>query len=379
MGIFNILENNFVNALYSLRKNKYINIMVVIALFLGLLFPVLVLCFGFAGLNYIDSTLVKDYERVIKLEIKDNSLSKDNISNIINSNKEIESISRFLVFRKTAIMGSNFSYATVRAVDMNYIDFNSIHISEGKWFNGNSLDGVCIIGKKFSTDNFKGNSIGESINLAGQNFKVIAVTDDIKLSDNIIIAMPCAENLHLINDNLLQYYVKFKSGNDMLTKTSVLKEYIVDQFGVSPNIIVLKNEYQNKINNTIGSILALLAIVIIVLFYSLLNTINIVKNKVLEMKKSYGIRIALGATNKDIYLQNFFELLILLTISSIMVFCSIYLISLFANKLVSYTIVKLNFVVVLCSSITCILIAFIMSYLTIRKVLRQNTIEILRG
>ena len=122
-----------------------------------------------------------------------------------------------------------------------------------------------------------------------------------------------------------------------------------------------------------------MAIVIIVLFYSLLNTVNIVLNKVNDNRRCYGIRIALGATRKDIYIQNFFELLILLTISSLMVFGSLHIISLFVNKLVGFNIITLNFFIVLLSSIMCVIIAFIMSYVILKKAMKLNIIEILRG
>lgn len=379
MAFANIIENNLINAFYSLRKKKYINIMVVFSLFLGLLFPIIVLCFGNAGLNYINATLVKDYERVATLKINDNLLSRNDILEVIDANQYIESISRCILLRKTVITGNKFIYATVRAVDLDYIEFNDIHITKGKWFDDDSRDAVCIIGQKYLMDNFTGKALGEKINLAGLDFNVIGITEDIEFSDNIIITMPFAENLNLINNSLMHYYVKVMPENDMSLKVNELKEYIINHFDFYPTTSVFQDEYKNEIKSTLGYTLALLALVAIVLFYSLLNTANIVRNKVIETKKNYGIRVALGATNKDIYFQNFFELLILLAISSVMVFASIYLISFYANNLTGFTIIKLNFIVVFITETTCVFIAFVMSHLTLRKVMKLNAIEILRG
>lgn len=375
----NILENNLSNALFSLSKKKHLNILIVLSMFLGLLFPIIVLCFGMAGLNFIDSGLINDYERVATLKIEDNSLFENNISDIINANEDIESICRYLVTRKTALIGTRFSSANVKGVDLNCIEFNNLHIREGKWFDSDSINNACVIGEKYSVDNFNGKAIGEKINLAGQDLYVIAITDEVRFSENIIITISCAERLNLINSNQLKYYVKFKSANSIPLKTNMLKDYITSRFGFSSNITVFKNEYKNQINNAIEYIFILLAIVIIVLVYSLSNTANIVRNRVHDTKKGYGIRMALGATDKDIYLQNFFEFLVLNTISMTMVFSSIYFIALFANNLIGYTIIKLDYIVIFISGIVCVFISFIMSYFTLRKELKLNVIEVLRG
>jgi putative ABC transport system permease protein len=287
-------------------------------------------------------------------------------------------VARSSIFRKIAIVGEKYIYSDVKTIDYNYFKFNNLNIVEGKGFDIKSSGNLCIVGQKYFRDNINSKGIGEIVNLAGHNYKVIGVASDARFNECIIIPTASAENLNLLSNNMT-CYVKFKNEVNIRFEANELKKYIVSNFENNFEIKVFGDVYKEKVNTSIRSTLAMFGIVMLVLCYSLLNIANIILNKVNENRKNYGVRIALGATNQDIYLQNFFNLLIQLIIASVIVFIAIYIIGEFTNSIIGFVIIKLNFIVIIISVFMGIFISSIMSFLTLKKVMKLNVVEILRG
>ena len=368
----------FIEAFKSIRKRKTSNIIVITALFLGLLFPILVLSFGSAALSYIDSSLLKDYKHIVVIQVENSYLSESDIGLILDSNKDIECVTRSSTIRKLAIIGDKYIYTNVRTIDYNYCKFNNLNIIAGEDFNENSDSNLCIVGQKYLRDNLREKGLGEIINLAGHNYKVIGIINDAKLNDCIIIPTASAERLNLLSNNMT-CYVKYKYKGNIRLEANELKNYIAGNFKRNFSIKVFEDVHKKEINNIIGFTLALFGVVVLVLCYSLLNIANIMLNNINENKKTYGIRIALGATNQDIYIQNFTSIHIQLVIASVIVSITIYIIGGFTNSIIGFPIIKLNLIVIIISVIMGILISSIMSFITLKKVMKLNVVEILRG
>lgn len=378
MRIATSVADSLIDAFKNFTTRKASNIIAITVLFLGLLLPILVLSFGNAALLYIDSSLLKDYKRVAVIQLEDNYLSESDIRIILDSNKDIECVTRSSIFRKLAIIGDKYIYSNVKTIDSNYSKFNNLNIVEGEGFKIKSKDDLCLVGQKYLKDNLGDKGLGRIVNLAGHNYKVIGIVSDAKLNDCIIVPIVSAESRNLLSNNMT-CYVKFKDKVNIRLKANKLKEYFSSNFKNNFNIKVFEDIHKKEINNIIGFTLALFGIVALVLCYSLLNIANIILNNINENRKTYGIRLALGAKKRDIYLQNFFNLLIQLIIASVIIFIAIYIIGGLTNSIMGFTIIKLNFQVMIITVIIGILISSILSFIALRKIMKLNVVEILRG
>ena len=369
---------NIKTAYGNLKRKKFVSLSIILSLVLGLLFPVLVLAFGSAIIEFLNSSVIKDFDKVILVTIKNGSLSEADIKKIMIENTGIDTISRYNYFQATIILEGDYTRSNVVALDSNYRELSQMALCGGKWLDtdGLSSDFVCIIGKNFAKKYFAKNSLGNKINILGNEFEIIGVTDNINFLDSIIIPMNCLDKLHLKNHDLT-YYIKFKDKYELEKQAVLLKDFISDKFKFTADIKLYKDKHKDDINREHAFTTVLFAITGVVLLYALLNIINIIFNKVNEDRKSYGIKLALGASQKDIFMQNFFELIILSLLSSIIVtLATLIVIYIINNYIFSFFSISIN-IYIICVFI-CIIFSLLISFLMLRKITKLSIMEIYR-
>ncbi|AUS97516.1 hypothetical protein CDQ84_18960 [Clostridium thermosuccinogenes] len=188
--------------------------------------------------------------------------------------------------------------------------------------------------------------------------------------------MNCLDKLHLKNHDLT-YYIKFKDKYELEKQAVLLKDFISDKFKFTADIKLYKDKHKDDINREHAFTTVLFAITGVVLLYALLNIINIIFNKVNEDRKSYGIKLALGASQKDIFMQNFFELIILSLLSSIIVtLATLIVIYIINNYIFSFFSISIN-IYIICVFI-CIIFSLLISFLMLRKITKLSIMEIYR-
>lgn len=115
---------------------------------------------------------------------------------------------------------------------------------------------------------------------------------------------------------------------------------------------------------------------LLILVYALVNLINIQINKLDQQKKGLGIRIALGATYRQIFLQFYFECLILVLAAVALVFCCEPIIEPFVRSMFNHHFGPITFVAMLCVSV---ISSFFISLTLFRRFRRMEIVEIVKG
>ena len=134
--------------------------------------------------------------------------------------------------------------------------------------------------------------------------------------------------------------------------------------------------FGNDLSKAYEIVTVVFVVTLVVLMYSLINIINIIISKSLHDRRNIGIKIALGCTKTDNFLQNFFELFILSTVSAIAVFAVIPLISGIIEKVIFE--INVNYNILLILELMSFIISIAISLYINRKTLGFNVAEILR-
>lgn len=371
---------NIFNAINSLKKKRFVSVSIIISLFLGLLLPILVICFGMAGLNFFSYSEIKDADKVILLNTPQETLKSNDMKYVEESINSIQELSAYESFQATTIANGKYNLSNIRSIDTNFLNFTNLSLVQGRWFDSNEMNSslVCIVGKNFKRYYLRDTGLGEQINIFGSNFEVIAVTDELSYIDSVIIPSYCLERIKRSNRNPT-YYIKVRNKEDILEDVKSIQSFIKQHFNINVNLELYNDIHKNDISKLYIYILILVCITGVVLVYSIINISNIILNKVDDDRKGLGIRLSLGASKSDIYFQNLIEMMILSLIASALALLSVYGIGSVLNTyLIGFSVISISVQVVVTSILICIGISFFLSTLVIRKITKISIIDIFK-
>jgi len=412
--IVNKIIYNFTCSIKAIVRNKFVNMLIVLSLFFGLLFPGIILGFGNDGISKIKSSLKNDLDRTFVFSIKSRKLTDEDIDYIIRSNNQIEAITREIGISANITTDKGNYETTIVCVDDSYSKFYDGMIEEGIFFQKEDYDNrerKCIIGTDLSKNDYAGGWQGKMVKINGVDFEIIGVTNVYSFREMVICPLSSIETI-IDKEIKPGYIVKIKRGADFDYARKSIEEFIQINFlrignsgnsngntSLSQNSMVNINPLLiNNINNSVSGddfqskaaielfgndlskayeiVTVVFVVTLVVLMYSLINIINIIISKSLHDRRNIGIKIALGCTKTDNFLQNFFELFILSTVSAIAVFAVIPLISGIIEKVIFE--INVNYNILLILELMSFIISIAISLYINRKTLGFNVAEILR-
>lgn len=369
----------------NIKKNKFMNIIMVLSLSFGLLLSSAVLCIGNSIINDFMNSIPKEIERVIVMEGSHNLedeykvLSQRDMDTVIKDNKGIESISRLVMKRQTTKINDIYVFNNmVKYVSFSYADFFNNLTENGVWFNPKIENAAkeCIIGKDIAKKYyFNKKAIGNNVTVNGEDYKIIAISEQPLFKESIVINI--LSDGSLSNEKSMStYYIKFAKDCDVGNAAQSLKKYIHEFFGEYE----LKNaetQYNQMKIIYRGTVSALMLCTFLVLLFSMLNIINIVLFKINESKKKIAVLMALGARKLDIVVQTFIELLFLVLIAVIIVyFVFLQLLRIILND--TLFIFKIDLNIFLLSVLLGVIVAIIINSITTSRILKFEIAEMIR-
>jgi putative ABC transport system permease protein len=231
------------------------------------------------------------------------------------------------------------SGGAVMGVQVNFPEIRHLPIAQGRFLNDDDLAHsrlVVVLGQKNNKLLFPGRpSLGSFITINGYRFQVIGVAQKIGRgnndSDNQKIYIPLSTMMELFamtGDNIPQdsiYSIQYQPLTADVNETAKAEVHriIGRNHGFDPNVKDAFEEWDTiKSQRTVGLIFTAMDVFlggvgIVTLALGAVGIINIMLVTVTERTQEIGLRKALGATNRSILLQFFFEGLTLTGLSGL--------------------------------------------------------------
>lgn len=366
------------NVVKTMSKNIKINAIIVLTLFVAYLFFFLGCCYIEDGLRDMESFQQKRMENAIYYESTADILETKSTQKI--SDKEInELLAKYdFVEDVTAIeknyidsplTGESFSYHLIAP---NYADFFFVNILDGRFFTSDEMnDGakVCVVEKAFRDS--KKIDIGDFITIDGTELQIIGVMKRNADSGKVFIPGSTMKNVITRDQHFQGYEIA-------ATLTDEARRFDINwnQLGLAGECYTAREYYNNGLQFFLGRSIPIFIICAVLLCYALLNLINIMTGKLEFQKRNLGIRLAIGASYKQIFLQFFFECLISILISVIAIFALEPVINNLVNTHFNHYFGVLSAALMLCASIVS---ALFISKILIRKLKKMDVINIIKN
>ena len=239
-----------------------------------------------------------------------------------------------------AVVGNNNWQTEVDGVHESYFDVRNVNIAEGRPFTAaevNSAAKVVIVGLTVVNNLFDGNNpVGAKVRIKNVPFQVIGVLeekgqsgfgrdqDDIALIPITTARLRIAGNRYTtIPDDVGTLYLKIEDGYDMTLAQAEVEEQMRllrklppgadDDFAVRNMAEFIRARTETM--TTMGMLLA--ATAAIALIVGGIGIMNIMLVSVTERTREIGLRLAVGARQKDILTQFLVEAIALCIIGSI--------------------------------------------------------------
>lgn len=253
------------------------------------------------------------------------SLKIADVEAIKSKSKYIEYISPSVNAAGQLVNGSNNWPGTIQGGDIDYLTIRKYNISRGSFFSEEDVRGaakVCVIGQTVVDNLFpNGDSpIGQSIRFGRIPFKVIGVLEskgDNSMGqdqDDIVIAPYTTVQKRILAINYLHMIYASAVSEDVAEAAANEVESIIRaQHKLKPQDendfrVRTQQEMLNTMNSISGFLTVLLAaIASISLVVGGIGIMNIMYVTVTERTKEIGLRMSIGAHNKDILLQFLME------------------------------------------------------------------------
>ncbi|MBU4269372.1 ABC transporter permease [Candidatus Dependentiae bacterium] len=337
-------------SLNSIRQHKGRSILTILGIVVGIAAIITTLAIGYGaelklrqkilgmGKNFIfiqsgkfqeGKTSEKHRKKNIYLEKKDVEILKEQCP-------AIDKITPTLFYRNIISYKKNNIHSDIKCGNQDYLEIIDRKIIKGSYYNEQQYlksAKVIVLGYKAAKDLFGFlNPIGESVKIKNIYFKVIGIVEEIKnfygIQDpnyDCYIPLTTVEKQLFLDTNRYIHGIGICAKNkaDMPYITRILKRILrfkhrlkdnePDDFSVIDQQEIVKAAKQSS--NILN--LLLLIIATISLFVGGIGVMNIMLVSVSERTQEIGIRMAIGATTKNILYQFLIESITLCTIGGI--------------------------------------------------------------
>ncbi|GAA4303888.1 ABC transporter permease [Compostibacter hankyongensis] len=269
-------------------------------------------------------------------------LDMEDVTNMLTSIPSINYISPEVEIHTQFMYGGHYRDGRLVGVNNNFFALSNIQAGEGRLFNDRQLrhaEQVCIIGKNIKTRLFATNDpIGQFIKCGSDWMRIVGVlegkdinTKDIQklsirnINDDVYIPIQTMllryRNRSLVTPNKVKAAARHRSrGNynqldrvvvnvkqsDMMQATTgvinrlLLRRHngIQDYEIVVPELLLKQEQKTKSLFNVVLAIIASISLIV-----GGIGIMNIMLASVLERTREIGLRLAIGATKKDIVTQ----------------------------------------------------------------------------
>ena len=365
--MFYIIKNVF----KTIRYKLVLNIVLIISLFIGLYAVFIVVSMMDSMLQIRFTMSLKNESEVSIAHISQSSEST--LTAPINV-KSIEALLSQYDFIKDKTIIENVNQSDIftdevsisySVPDESFSDFHNYKICEGRFFNENdfnSMDKICVIEQQLmDTGKYQ---YGSNYIIENEAYKIVGYTAEYRGR----VFLP---RLREPDKTRLNYYdvaVRYNNINDyMRINWESLNGSVDNKTGV---------EYRKDGTAYVQSVLRNFGIVaVIILLYSLINSYNIIANRIAANSASYGIYLSVGASPRKIYIHIFLEMSIYALIALLLIFLIDPIVSTFIKQFLEHYVGVFS----VCTMVfMALFISLIISLISARRILKHSIIEIIK-
>ncbi len=334
MSILNLIRL----ALRALRRNKLRSFLTMLGIIIGVASVIAMMAIGQGSKQNIQSSLSSMGSNMITampsgdmmggVRLQGSSLKVFTVRDVAAIEKEaknVKAVSPMVQSSGQAIKGANNWPTTIQGVTDDYLSIKEWKLQDGIVFSDNDVRTsakVCLLGKTVVDNLFPNgeNPIGQIIRFNKVPFKVIGVLSSKGQSnfgqdqDDIIIAPYTTVQKRITADNYLQsIYASAISEDASDAATEEITQILRESHHLKP---IDENDFQvrtqTELLSTMSSTSSMLTILLtaiasISLLIGGIGIMNIMYVSVTERTKEIGLRMSIGARERDILLQFLIE------------------------------------------------------------------------
>lgn len=295
----------------SLKYHSVINLIVVVTLAIGMLYPL--------GMATIIREIICNRE-LCKYDDVDQHMIVDCHDALVPSEEYRKKMSWLeenglqygviTYYRSTIYAGDSFRQGSFSSYTDDYLKLEGYRLIEGRLLTEEEHergDAYCLISSNDSLRQEAGLGVGDTINVMGNELEIIGVIQCPMMFGGIMVSQNWL--YQVIGSTLIQYRISVYApkGVEMITEGDVMRNL---SLGASRSVTrgeKIYAEYYESIDKQIGK---RVSSGLMVLLPALCSMVAILFGKVMEQKYQIGLRMALGAskvqTVLEIFLENFF-------------------------------------------------------------------------
>ena len=399
----------FITALRSLNKHKMRSLLTTLGIIIGIVSIVSVMSIGEGAKTKIQTTINKlgtNFIIVLGGSPKKHRRKGGGMSNLTLKKKDFESIIEecedialgspaVIGSIKTIFEGKNWQTMLI-GVTENYLNIRNWSLSNGENITEQDIrtnKKVALIGQTVYNEIFEKNTnpIGQTIRIKKLPFEIIGVLDEKGKTpdgqdqdDLIIVPVSTAKRkvLGIAENKFAMFLFSAKTESRMNQASNEIKAILRQQHKLrtdeEDDFTIFTQDDISKASDAASKVLGLLLLIIasISLIVGGIGIMNIMLVTVSERTREIGVRMALGATTKNILNQFILESIVICSFGSIVGI----IIGIIASKLIGFglgwaTVISSNSLLI--SIISSLLIGVFFGYYPALKASRLNPVEAL--
>lgn len=357
----------------SMRKNRKLNVFVIISLCVGMLIPLIAL----ADIQYF-----REYGKTLLPAIRDRTVEFYGISapydlqEICERLKEEPYCVRAAVSkngrRDTKYQGKSV-YENVYMVSREYFDFYPMYIVEGRGLETMDFEAeqkICLVEENYFQDNGLPISLDEKILIDGVEYSIGGISR--KMDNRGSIWIPVSKSALIPEGKEVRVLMEYVENTDM----SEIERAVRPLVGELISVDTLVQKYNRQRKQGLKLCAAILFLIFPLLAFSVVNCFAVIQGKLRRMRRQFAVEIAYGAGRKEIFMGCLAENILLCM-------AAIFLDSLILPIVVSYVPAEIEMVwtwnvyLEMCFLILCL--CAVLGGLSAISIGRMRPAEILRG
>lgn len=358
----------------ELKKNKKINIVVMLSLALGILMPLMAL----ANINVYWVNIKNLYPQIDQntyyCNLNTGHLTGEtylDIKELLDAVKVggCEKKSSNIIINDTSVSEG------VCAISEEFLDFVKYDLMSGRRIEEEEITTakrVCMVEESLLSKYNLAVEIGDYIEIGGEAFQVVGIIRTMELINQVLVPAGIFDGRYDIENNSYTMFVQMKT----LMDEKVIQESLQEKVENIYSIQKVNDYFKAKRSECSVIALGIFSITIPLMIFSIVNCILVLYGKIVKMKYEIGIKMALGAEKKEIFFSCFFENG-LLALGAY--FIDILILPLIIKTVPVGFLLLFDFKVYLSCFLLMVLLCFLMSLRLTRKIMKFDIASVLKG
>ena len=393
------ISESFSMALQNIRSSKMRSFLTMLGIIIGIASVMVIIGLGNGMQGYMTDSFQRLGSNTLSIQLtgvgSSRSVSVDDMYDIVSRNPDYftEITPIVPVMGLVKVGRENLDLTSTTGVGEAYFSINSYSLREGRGLLYMDIEGrkdVCVIGWYLANQWFRGDAVGETIQIGGNSFTIVGVleaeeegsgeggTDD-------MIAIPYTTAARMSGAVIASYTATIVSEDSAGESKKVMENELFEILRNDDSFVVISmTQILDMMSQMLDVVITVLAVIAgVSLVVGGIGIMNIMLVSVSERTREIGIRKALGAKERYILTQFVIEAAVTSAIGGVIGIAMGYVMSSLASMLVT---ALLNVAISVTPSTDSIMIAvgasaaigIVFGFLPARKAANLNPIDALR-